>query len=125
MLRDEFTSIKKVKKSNKILLSFGSTDPYLITEKILFQILKNKSFFSNYEFILVVGPQFSRYNIISDFIHSNSLNVKIIQSPSNIVDIFSSCFMAYISFGVTAYELASLNIPFISISIWMIMKNHL
>ena len=89
----------------------------MITEKILFQILKNKSFFSKYEFLLVVGPQFSRYNIISDFIDSNSLNVKIIQSPSNIVDIFSSCFMAYISFGVTAYELASLNIPFISISI--------
>lgn len=120
LLRQEFNNKGKqtrISKSRKILLSFGSTDPFFLSEKVLKQITMNVSLFDGYEFILLVGPQFDRLESIKESEYLEKLNLKIEQSPSDIVALFNSVEFAIISFGVTAYELATLSIPFMSISI--------
>jgi UDP-2,4-diacetamido-2,4,6-trideoxy-beta-L-altropyranose hydrolase len=118
LLREEFKQLSDNKvKSNKILLSFGSTDPFFISEKILKLINKNHIKLKYFDFILLVGPQFLRVKEIKKTFDLPKLNVKIIQSPKNIASLFKSISFAIISFGVTAYELASLKIPFLSIAI--------
>ena len=117
MIRKEFHQTQSRKKSNKVLLSFGSTDPFCITEKVLDLLCKKDNKLKHYEFILIVGPQFARTKKIKSSSSFKSLNIEIIKSPSNIEKLFSSVSFAIISFGVTAYELSLLKVPFMSISI--------
>jgi len=117
MLRKEFHETSTEKKSNKVLLSFGSTDPFCITEKVLDLLCKEDNKLKHYEFVLIVGPQFDRIKKIKSSISFKSLNIEIIKSPSNIEKLFNSVSFAIISFGVTAYELSLLKVPFMSISI--------
>jgi spore coat polysaccharide biosynthesis protein SpsF len=117
MLRKEFHQINTKKESNKVLLSFGSTDPLFITEKVLDLLCKADNKLKQFEFILIVGPQFDRIKKIKSSNSFKILNIEIIKSPSNIEKLFNSVSFAIISFGVTAYELSLLKVPFMSISI--------
>ena len=49
MLRKEFHETSTEKKSNKVLLSFGSTDPFCITEKVLDLLCKEDNKLKHYE----------------------------------------------------------------------------
>ena len=120
-LRSDFKKYKKNKDSNFITLSFGSTDPFYLTEKVLRQISINKDVFKDYKFRLIVGPQFKRLDEIKKTSYFKNLNIETLQSPKNIAKVFSDSFFSIIAFGVTAYEFASLGIPFLSISI---SKDH-
>lgn len=119
ILRDEFSTnlnIKRNKLEKSILLSFGATDPYCITEKVINLIAKNKSLFEGYNFLLIVGPQFDRLEVLNAMNELAFLGIKIIHNPLNISEIFLSVEFAIIAFGVTAYELAACGVPFLSIS---------
>ncbi len=118
-IRKEFhpSNNKEAKKnSNNILLSFGSTDPFLITEMMLRVIFENYSLFRDCHFILLVGPQFNRIDEIKQMKEFQFLNIELIQSPSKLADLFNRMYLAFIAFGVTAYELASCSIPFLAVS---------
>ena len=118
ILRKEFLkTISKNKNSKNVVLSFGSTDPFLITEKVLHLLNNSGDKFKSLTYTLIVGPQFDRIEKIKLSSSYKNLNIEILKSPSNIVEIFNSAFFAIISFGVTAYELAALKVPFLSVSI--------
>lgn len=117
LLRNEFSNDRKsTGKTNRILLSFGSTDPFHLTEWAL-QNLDGNSLLSSFEFVLVVGPQFDRLNAVRQLEGFQNLKVTIAQSPENIVEIFQSVDFAIIALGVTAYELTALSVPFLFVSI--------
>lgn len=120
LLRKEFlrkNAALELIDTKRILLSFGSTDPFCMTEKILKLIAGNKKIFSNYEFILLVGPQFDRLDAIIESADFKHLKISIQKSPGDIASLFRSVDIAIIAFGVTAYELTALSIPFLCISL--------
>jgi len=118
LLRNEFLNKRPLAViTHKVLLSFGSTDPFFLTEKFLKSIVKCGEWYKSYEFILVVGPQFDRLSVIEETTEFKALNIKVYQSPTDIAQIYSLVDFAFISFGVTAYELACLKIPMLYISI--------
>ena len=118
LLRQEFLEIiKKQKKlTKKLLLSFGSTDPYLLTEKTLKVISDHENIFNGWDIIVLVGPQFNRLESINMMLGSKTLIVEVLQAPNNMANLFASVDLAIIAFGVTAYELASCHVPFFAIS---------
>lgn len=118
LLRSEFSVNTSARaQSNKILLSFGSTDPFLLTEWALNEIDLNRELFNGFDFTLMVGPQFNRLEKIKQLPSFNKLKVNVIQSPDNITEVFQSVDFAFIALGVTAYELAAMSVPFMYVSI--------
>ncbi|TAL60213.1 MAG: hypothetical protein EPN85_07735 [Bacteroidetes bacterium] len=118
-LRKEFSVKSNVSSSvetKKILLSFGSTDPFYLTEKMLTLVVSNPEIFNSYEFILLVGPQFNRLPSIKESADYKNLRISVVQAPEDIVFLFRSVDFAFIAFGVTAYELSALSVPFLCIS---------
>jgi spore coat polysaccharide biosynthesis protein SpsF len=118
LLRQEFlnkTNDQK-KSTKKLLLSFGSTDPHQITEKTLKVISDYEYIFNGWDIIVLVGPQFNRLEAINKMLGFQTLSVQILQSPNNIANLFAEVELAIIAFGVTAYELASCQVPFFAIS---------
>ncbi|HEX7753801.1 MAG TPA: hypothetical protein VF421_00535 [Niabella sp.] len=97
--------------TQRVLLSFGSTDPFHITEKILHLLSGSGSWKNHFNFSLVCGPQFQRVEAIRSLPPFNDLSVELIVSPENIAEVYSKADFAIIAFGVTAYELAALHIP--------------
>ena len=119
LLRQEFLEkINKQKKSTKkILLSFGSTDPYQLTERTLKIISEHEKVFKGWDIIVLVGPQFNRLESINTMLGFSNLIVEVLQAPNNIANLFATVDLAIIAFGVTAYELASCHVPFFAVSL--------
>jgi UDP-2,4-diacetamido-2,4,6-trideoxy-beta-L-altropyranose hydrolase len=118
LLRNEFSTVAPYSSGKKkILLSFGSTDPYSLTEWAFAQIELAGHLFSNYEFIVVVGPQFERLEKLRELPVFRKMKITILQAPSDLIAVFQSVDFAFIALGVTAYELAALSIPFLFVSI--------
>lgn len=107
----KFPSKNLTANYNNVILSFGSTDPHNLTEKTI-NLLENCSDWKfKYKFQIILGPQFERISLIEKLISNSKLNFELIISPQNLLKIFSEARFAIISFGVTAYELASLSVP--------------
>lgn len=121
LLRKEFLLKNKLKVSNikpqSVLLSFGSTDPFCITERVLDLLALNKELLIGMKYFILIGPQFKRTEKIRELISGLNLPAEIIIAPENIVDLYRSMDMAIIAFGVTAYELVVCEVPFLSVSI--------
>ena len=115
--RDNINYANKEKYQNKVLLSFGSTDPFGFTKTFIKLILDNYKLFNSKKFIIVMGPQNQDSKEISKLITQNNNIFEVKVFPHDLFDIMNYVDYAFISFGVTAYELARLNTPFISISI--------
>lgn len=117
MLRQQFLRrTVNTWKRNTVLLSFGSTDPFGLSETLLQKIREFNSLFAELHFLLVVGPQFERIGALQEQV-ARTLNVTIVRAPENIVELFQRVEFAIIAMGVTAYELAALSTPFLYISI--------
>ena len=118
LLRQEFLEIitKQKKSIKKLLLSFGSTDPYQLTEKTLKVISDHENIFNGWDIIVLVGPQFNRLESINTMLGFKKLIVEVLQAPDNMANLFATADLAIIAFGVTAYELASCHVPFFAIS---------
>ena len=121
LLRKEFLVRHKIKdsmiKPQSVLLSFGSTDPFCITEQVLDLLAQNKEFLIGMKYFILTGPQFTRTEKLRELISALNLPAEIIIAPENIVDLYRSVDMAIIAFGVTAYELVACEVPFLSVSI--------
>lgn len=118
LLRSEFAeAVVKRNTSNRVILSFGSTDPYKLSEWAISEIEANRHLFDGLKFTLMVGPQFDRLEQLRSTGGFTRLDFDVIQSPPDIVSVFQSAKFALIALGVTAYELASLRVPFLFASI--------
>lgn len=122
ILRKEFLAEKQQKtpvhKPQSVLLAFGSTDPFGLTEKVLEMVAEKKEIFTGIKFYIVVGPQFkTRAAKVNALIYSLNLSAELLIAPMNIADLYRTMDLAIIAFGVTAYELVACELPFLSVSI--------
>ena len=91
----------------QLLISMGGSDPFGFT----LRILKILSDIENYYIIkVIIGPTYTTKSLIYDFQKQNKF-FEIIEDPENMALIMSQSNLAIASFGVTAYELASMKIP--------------
>jgi len=114
VIREEFLPYRETKsKKDKILITFGGSDPLNLTEKVLL-LLKD---LENLEFNVIIGPS-AKVSIsnIEKIIKNAKSKFNLFFNPDNLVDIFSETFLAISSGGITLYELAYLGIPSIIIS---------
>ena len=109
ILREEFSKTYSLAKNDipKILVSMGATDPKNIT-KIVLETLKD--FNKKFKIVVLLGKNCPHKAEINDLIIEASIDVDLIINPTDIVKILSKIDLGIISFGITAYELASLGI---------------
>lgn len=114
MLRDEFRKVnsKQIKRrARDIMITFGGSDPFLLTLKTLYY-LKEEC----YNFHVVVGPSFSEdyvsklrsYEAYSNIYFYYNANMKSLMEKSDI------CISAA---GSTLYELCVVGVPTLSVTI--------
>jgi UDP-2,4-diacetamido-2,4,6-trideoxy-beta-L-altropyranose hydrolase len=116
ILRSEFqvNYSKPKKKYTEILVAMGATDPHNMTLEILNAIIK---FDLKVTLKVLIGPQFRQEKKLNHFCEQTSNKIIIEKNPKNVAKIMSSADIAVLSFGMTAYEVAALNIPALYICI--------
>ena len=127
-VRDEFRIWKNEilsKNIHKILISFGGTDQNNITEKTISIIEKNN--IKNIEFILLLGFGYMHKKMIKQKIKNlqrNNFNIVLVDSSDFIAKYTRDIDFAIVSNGRTVFELASMNIPILAISVNTREQNH-
>jgi UDP-2,4-diacetamido-2,4,6-trideoxy-beta-L-altropyranose hydrolase len=110
LLRKEF--LKEYPKPKNlipnILISMGATDKNNITEIILKNLNKIQR---SFKVIIVVGSGYPHLQSLEKKIKKIELDCHLVINPENMAKVISQVDFAIISFGQTAYELASLKIP--------------
>ena len=116
ILRPEFQqNYSKLQKENfEILVAMGATDPHNITLKIVNAIhnIDNKLIIK-----VLIGNEFGNEKELNQFCKQVPNKIIIVKNPKNVAKTMSSSDLAVISFGMTAYEIAALNIPALYICI--------
>jgi len=112
LLRPEFSIQKTIKKTDKmnpiILVAMGGSDPQGMTLNVIRAIEKcEREIFVK----IILGPAFSHYDVLLDLLKDTRQNYEILINVENMADIMRGVDVAVVSFGVTAYELAALDIP--------------
>jgi len=100
----------KPKKTYNIIISIGGSDPNNVT----YLILKSIIGLSNIRIKIILGPYYKKMKEISKLIKNHPYN-QIIISPSKIGYEFKKADIVFSNAGNTLFELASQNIPTISI----------
>jgi len=127
-VRDEFRIWKNEilsKNVKKILISFGGTDQNNITEKTLSIIEKNN--IKNIEFILLLGFGYMHKKMIKQKIKNlqkNNFNIVLVDGSDFMAKYTRDIDFAIVSNGRTVFELASMNIPILAISVNSREQNH-
>ena len=116
LLRSEFQqNYSKLQKENfEILVAMGATDPHNMTLKIVNTIhnIDNKLIIK-----ILIGHEFGNKKELNQFCKQAPNKMIIVKNPKNVAKAMSSSDLAVISFGMTAYEVAALNIPALYICI--------
>ena len=110
ILNDQFyyQSFKKIKEQvNKVLLTFGGTDPNNLTEKVLESILE-----SNYKnkIEIILGLGYANKKEIQEKYKDNE-RIEIYENVKNMSEHMHSADLIFTSAGRTMYEIASLGVP--------------
>ena len=127
-VRDEFRIWKNEilsKNTHKILISFGGTDQNNITKKTISIIEKNN--IKNIEFILLLGFGYMHKKMIKQKIKNlqkNNFNIVLVDGSDFIAKYTRDIDFAIVSNGRTVFELASMNIPILAISVNAREQNH-
>lgn len=95
-----------------VLITFGGADPSGYTERLL-SIISEPAFRDTY-FYVVIGAAKSNVSQIMEY--EICSNIEILYNIDNMPEVMSRCDMAVTSRGRTAFELAVLGIPTISIA---------
>lgn len=109
LLREEFRNIHKKYIKNKahdIMITVGGSDPYNITEKILYYINE-----LDYNFHVVIGPSFEDTSFLGNFENDN---IKFYYN-ADMCSIMKKCDMAISACGSTLYELSAIGVPTLGI----------
>lgn len=110
ILRDEFKELssKEIKeKVEKILITFGGTDPNDYTERVL-KILESEN--KNIKIDVILGLGYQNKEYIEEKYKGNN-NVNIMRNVSNISEYMHNSDVVITSGGRTMYEVASLGVP--------------
>lgn len=110
ILKDEFyyQSFKKIDKEvNRILLTFGGTDPNNLTEKTLEAILESE--YQN-EIEIILGLGYSKKEEIQEKYKDNE-RISIYENVKNMSEHMHNADLIFTSAGRTMYEIASLGVP--------------
>ena len=110
ILRKEF-AITYPKPKNRIphiLVTMGGTDEKNLTSFVI-QVLDELD--EKFKVAIITGSGYQFTNELKNILKFVKYRYELFQDPHKIAEIMSSVDLAIISFGVTAYELASLNIP--------------
>ena len=127
-VRDEFRIWENEilsKKIHKILISFGGTDQNNITEKTISIIEKNN--IKNIEFILLLGFGYLHKKMIKQKVKNlqkNNFNIVLVDGSDFMAKYTRDIDFAIVSNGRTVFELASMNIPILAISVNSREQNH-
>jgi len=119
-VRDEFRILKNKhtqKNTSKILITFGGTDPNNITNKILEFIQKLP--LEHIQIIVILGLGNTHKNIINKTklkMQKLNYNIKIINDSNLMAKYIRDSDFVISGNGRTIFEIASLNIPMITIS---------
>ena len=110
ILKDEFyyQSFKEIKEEvNKVLLTFGGTDPNNLTEKVLESILK-----SNYKnkIEIILGLGYANKKEIQEKYRDHE-RIEIYENVKNMSEHMHDADLIFTSAGRTMYEIASLGVP--------------
>lgn len=95
-----------------VFISFGGADPQNYTDRLLKIISQPK--FNMYQFYVVIGR--AKHNIKTLLTYNQHENIQVLYNISNMPEVMNECDIAVTSRGRTAYELAMLGIPSISIA---------
>ena len=90
----------------------GGSDKYDITSRIVKQLKKTKFDFSAF---IVLGKFYSNSKKIHRILQNDKRFI-LVDNPQNLHEIIAKCQFGIISFGITVYEAAALNIPTLVIS---------
>ena len=110
ILKDEFyyQSFKEIKEDvDKVLLTFGGTDPNNLTEKVLDAIL-DSDYKNKIEIILGLG--YGNKKEIQDKYKDNE-RIEIYENVKNMSEHMHDADLIFTSAGRTMYEIASLGVP--------------
>ena len=110
ILKDEFyyQSFKEIKEEvNKVLLTFGGTDPNNLTEKVLEAILES-DYKNKIEIILGLG--YGNKKEIQDK-YKDDERIEIYENVKNMSEHMHDADLIFTSAGRTMYEIASLGVP--------------
>jgi spore coat polysaccharide biosynthesis predicted glycosyltransferase SpsG len=127
-VRDEFrlwTSNILRKDVKKILVSFGGTDPTQITTKI-FKVIENLSL-KNIEFIIMLGFGFEHKKEIkkdANRLIKNGFAIKLIEKSDLLAKYIRYADFAIVSNGRTVFEVASMQVPILSVAVNDREKSH-
>lgn len=110
ILKDEFNyqTFKEIKEDvNKVLLTFGGTDPNNLTEKVLESILES-DYKNQIEIILGLG--YANKKEIQEKYKDNE-RIEIFENVKNMSEHMHDADLIFTSAGRTMYEIASLGVP--------------
>jgi spore coat polysaccharide biosynthesis predicted glycosyltransferase SpsG len=112
ILNPNFKKIKISKLKNAIFISMGGSDKYDITSRIIKPLKKTKLDFSAF---IILGKFYSNSKKIHRILQNDKRFI-LVDNPQNLHEIIAKCQFGIISFGITVYEAAALNIPTLVIS---------
>lgn len=112
ILNPNFKKIKTSKLKNTIFISMGGSDKYDITSRIIKPLKKTKLDFSAF---IILGKFYSNSKKIHHILQNDKRFI-LVDNPQNLHEIIAKCQFGIISFGITVYEAAALNIPTLVIS---------
>ncbi len=105
---------KDINDLRKVIVSFGATDAFNLSRKVLDVILSEGL---DYEFTFILGPGYRDYRSFEERVNrAEKKNLKIMQYPDDIYKVFQSADLVISAGGFTAFELAYLGVPFIGMS---------
>jgi UDP-2,4-diacetamido-2,4,6-trideoxy-beta-L-altropyranose hydrolase len=115
IIREEFSNSfsKKINPIPEVLISMGATDEKNMTQSVLKALSKIGN---PIKINIIIGSGYPHIYDLNNELKKYEHSYNIYKNPSNVSDIMNRCDFAIISFGVTAYELASLEIPSFYIS---------
>lgn len=113
ILRDEFYQQTYCPPNNKdyhnILLAFGNSDPLSITERILMALLTYTH--SRLKLHVVLGEHYKDRNNIYDLSNNCGDSMEIHEGVDNMAQLMSQMDMAFVSGGVTLFEVVHMRVP--------------
>lgn len=115
-VREEFRKGRKNISKNSVVITFGGVDPKKLTIRVL-KILKK--FKPNFKIIVIVGHEFSHKDRVFyevEKVKQVGIKIEVVEKTDAISKFIDSSMFVITANGRTVFEVASRNIPIITIS---------
>lgn len=110
ILRKEFA--RRCQKENKqrpsVLVTMGGSDPQAMTLKVLRSL---DELHDDFDTVVVIGPGFRHRNELNKILAAAHRRFEVKENVADMAKLMAQSNLAIASFGVTAYELASQQVP--------------